>query len=205
MKGTEGIGLYYDDRVRKFGYGVLACDAASQESLNLRYEALSGVTDLTDKQVLEVGCGFGDLGRYLQSKYNGLKYVGVDISGEMVAMGLEAHPELELLHCDFLEYVPDREFDVVLAQGIFYKLRGNAQEMTKQLIAKMYMTAKMAVAFTAVDCWRLEIPNNEYLVDPSWLVRYCSTLTRKINMRHDYHPADTAIFMYRDPTGRFDP
>jgi SAM-dependent methyltransferase len=63
-----------------------------------------------DQDILEIGCGNGDLLAYLEPKYG----LGMDISPKMVALAKKCHPNLEFLQMDAFDFSLDRKFDVVI-------------------------------------------------------------------------------------------
>ena len=191
------IAAYYDRLVDLYGHDPRACDASSAASLSTRYEILSQVSNLAGKSVLEVGCGFGDLGAYLRSKYDGVRYLGIDVSRRMVEEGRRSHPELSLRVQDVLEMDGAVRFDVVLAQGIFYLLGRGADKKMRALIEKMFALANEALAFCAISKWDPGEPGDEFLVDPKALLSACRRLTPRLVLRHDYLPHDVAIYLYK--------
>ena len=78
-------------------------------------------TGYTDAQVIEVGCGTGLLIDYLDEKIEPGKYLGLDVSKEMVAVARAKHPEYafsdtSILHIPTLE---DMVEALVCTFGIF--------------------------------------------------------------------------------------
>src|SRR4051794_24415310 len=140
------IAEYYNGLVDAYGHEPRAVDASSQASLEVRYTALCAVADLTGKRVLEVGCGFGDLGAFIRERFEGVSYRGVDLSPRMVEEGRRAHPGLELAVANVLDLPAAETFDVVLAQGIFYLLREDPEARMRELVEQMYALASEAVA-----------------------------------------------------------
>ena len=90
------IAGFYDGLVDQFGHSPQASNASSRRSLQVRYHALAGAADLTDKRVLGVGCAFGDMGVFLQERFPGVQYEGIGISPHDRGRP-HAHPELNLL------------------------------------------------------------------------------------------------------------
>jgi len=193
----DRIATYYDHLVDRYGHDPRACDASTMAGLEIRYKVLSEVCDLNGMKVLEVGCGFGDLGAYLKARRSLLRYVGIDISPRMIEEARKCHPKLEFRCCNALE-LPDKDrFDVVLAQGVFYLLRENPEARTKELIEAMFARATRAVAFCAISSWAPKKTRNEYYVDPTRVLGWCKALTPKIVLRHDYLNNDVAVYMYK--------
>lgn len=64
--------------------------------------------------VLELGCGNGELLAALNPK----KGVGVDFSGEMIALASERHPGLRFIQADAEEFSSEEKFDFVILSDI---------------------------------------------------------------------------------------
>lgn len=195
------IAAYYDRLVDRYGHDPRACDASGRASLKVRYRVLSEVMNLSGKSVLEVGCGFGDLGAYLRQKYEGVQYTGVDISSRMIEEGQKANPGLLLYQANVLEMDPSQQFDVVLAQGIFYLLGNNAEAKMHRLIEEIFSLARQAVAFSAISTWARQKDSTEFYADPIKLLDWCRRLTPWLVLRHDYHPGDVTMYLYKREGG----
>lgn len=194
---SEAIAAYYDRLAAAHGNTPQAVDAPTAQALEARHAALAQVADMNWKRVLEVGCGHGVLGAYLTSRYPDITYRGIDISAGLLAVGRQARPELDLRHLNLMELDPGRRFDVVVAQGIFYKLGRDAWAKTRLLVEKMWLHADEAVAFTAVSTWRPTFQAGEFYVNPVTMLDFCWTLTPRVVLRHDYHPGDVCFYLYR--------
>ena len=57
----------------------------SREGQHFRFGKLLEIGDLTDRSVLDVGSGLGDLYPFLREAYPAARYEGVDVVPEMVA------------------------------------------------------------------------------------------------------------------------
>jgi SAM-dependent methyltransferase len=191
------IAAYYDRRVDQFGHDPRAVDASSQASLDVRYAALCAVTDLGGKRVLEVGCGFGDLGAYIHERHERVRYRGIDLSPRMVEEGRRVHPGLDLEVANVLALPAAQDYDVVLAQGIFYLLRDDPEARVRALVERMFALASEAVALTAISTWAAEPDPDEFQLDPAVALSIGRSLTKAVVLRHDYHPADLTLYLYR--------
>ncbi len=189
------IAAYYDHLAAIYGHDPRAVDAPSQPALDARYQALGDVTNMNGKRVLDVGCGYGGLGAYLTHRYPKIDYRGIDISTELLTLGRQAHPEIRLFEADIHHY-SGRRYDIVLAQGIFYKLTRQRWRQTQWLIAKMYALANEVAAFTALVEWEHK-PGTEYRLDPPRTLGYCHTLSPRLSFRNDYHQGDALFALYR--------
>jgi len=112
---------HYSPRVddTKENYDIL--DWADKESQFKRFHVLSENIDLSNKTLLDVGCGLGDLYRHLQAEKNVPKhYTGTDLVKPMIELAKTQQPDCEFICCDmFAEPPADRKFDVIYCSGIF--------------------------------------------------------------------------------------
>ena len=197
MSDENRIASYYDELVDRYGVDPRAVDASSEASLLLRYEALAAVGDLDGHSILEVGCGLGGLGGYLTERFGDVEYRGIDISERMIEEGQKAHPELDLRRQNVMQVPEGERWDFVLAQGLFYLLGDDAEAQSQRLVSKMFSLARQAVAFTAISSWSPSREASEYYMDPVATLSFCRTLTARLVLRHDYHPGDMAVYLYK--------
>ncbi len=63
-----------------------------------------------NQDILEIGCGNGDLLAFLEPRYG----LGLDISPKMVELAQKNHPGLDFRRMDAVDFSLDRKFDVVI-------------------------------------------------------------------------------------------
>lgn len=74
--------------------------------------------------ILEVGCGFGRIGKLLTEKWPNASYTGVDISPDRIAEARANLPEqATLIAADLLEFDTDDSFDLVVAVEVLMHVR----------------------------------------------------------------------------------
>ena len=76
---------HYINRVKNFNipeYQVL--DWESKEAQELRFKTLIEHFNMESSIILDVGCGLGNLTKYLDNKNIKLYYIGIDIMPEMI-------------------------------------------------------------------------------------------------------------------------
>lgn len=192
----ERIGKYYDGLLSQHGRSARSCDYGYPQSQRTKFEVMSQISNLSGKRVLDVGCGLADYAIFLRERFTDVTYVGIDISESMTNEARLLHPDLDLRRLNILEDDPGR-FDIVTANGIFYLLREDGRELMRELIEKMFSFATEAVAFTSLSLWARDREPQEFYADPLDTVAYCKSLTPWVVLRHDYHPRDFSIYMYR--------
>jgi len=77
------------------------------------YEYYSNILKKYKKeQVLEIGCGTGNLAHYFQK--NGFDYLGLDASEEMIYLGKAKYPTSEFIHGDMRSFTLDRQLQSII-------------------------------------------------------------------------------------------
>ncbi|MGL4854255.1 MAG: class I SAM-dependent methyltransferase [Lentisphaeria bacterium] len=96
-------------------------DWGDKKSQQLRFDVLTNNILLEASNLLDVGCGLGDLWRFLSSENNLPKsYTGTDLVPEMITLAKKQLPNLHFFQCNVLEQNPQPFlYDVVYASGIF--------------------------------------------------------------------------------------
>lgn len=191
------ISGYYDHLVNQYGHSPRACDYGRPQSQETKFRILSEVTDLSGQTILDVGCGFADYAAYLSDHFPDVRYRGVDLSSRMIESAKALHPELDLRLVNILRDTLNERFDVVSANGIFYLLGSGAEAMMKDLIRTMFSLADHALAFNSLSGWTEDPEAGEFYADPVETLLFCRKLTPWVTIRHDYHPRDFTIYMYK--------
>jgi SAM-dependent methyltransferase len=191
------IADYYDGLVRKYGHDPRACDYGRAESQQIKFRVLSEVLPLANSSVLDVGCGFADFATFLEERLPGVRYSGIDLCSAMVNEAQRNHPNLDLRVANVSDASFTRTFDVVTANGIFYLLGDQAWPMIQHIVERMYALATRAVAFNSLSAWATDQEAGEFYADPLRLVDFCRRLTPWVVLRHDYHPRDFTVYLYK--------
>ena len=111
--------------------------------------------------------------------------------------GRQMHPKLTLHHADLFSWEPTGRFDVVLANGIFYLLGGDAEKKMDRLVERMFSLAERAAAFCTLSAWAERRNEHEFYADPLHTLRKCHAITPHVVLRHDYLHNDFTAYMYR--------
>jgi len=89
----EQVASYYGDCVRQHGATPRGVDWNSQESQELRFHELLRIlpASATDYSILDYGCGYGALIDMLVGRGQSFRYLGFDVSHEMIARARRQH------------------------------------------------------------------------------------------------------------------
>lgn len=73
------------------------------------------------ERILDVGCGTGHLTEQIAAA--GAAAVGLDRSAEMITAARRAHPDVEFLEADIIDFRTDRPFDAVFSNAALHWVR----------------------------------------------------------------------------------
>lgn len=193
----------YKQKFKEFGADPKSLQWKTKGAAHQRFRQFWAEIDFDDKSVLDVGCGFGEMGNFLTKRYDNVKYKGVDIMGEFISKGKEMYPHLDLIEGDYFNQPLPEMFDVVICSGALNSNFGTDiknYEFRKKAIKVMFEHANKVMAFNMLGSSQ-NIKNkkdsNVWYANSLEIIKYCFSLTRRILFRHHYHPKDFTIFMYK--------
>lgn len=200
------VGLY-EGRHRENGRDIKTVGWGSVEDQLLRFDMLVRGLDIEGKRILDVGCGLGDLVPYLDALSAGeYSYVGVDITRALVedAKYEFGGPQRDFIVGDILEMDDLPKFDIVLLSGALNFRVANNQEHAQSMIKCMYGLCSEAVSFNLLSSYvDFETEKNFHHV-PEDILLYSKTLTRWVNIIHDYPLYEFTTQLFRQSYQRAD-
>jgi len=202
-KILKEVSSYYTEKIIKNGATPQGVDWNSKESQELRFLQLSDVIKEYDNfSVLDYGCGFGSMYDFLKKTgYHNFKFIGLDISNEMIEEAKKKHVEDESLEW-FTELPPGCKSDYVIASGIFnVKLNTSEQEWKEYILhtlQKMNNIATKGFSFNVLTKYSDKEYMKDYLyyADPLFIFDYCKTnFSKYVSLKHDYPLYEFAIIV----------
>lgn len=189
----------YSKLVETYGTDVRALNWGSREAQHARFAVLAQVGDLQDATLLDVGCGVGDLYAWMRERGVRVSYTGIDITPSMVEVARRRFPEESFQVKNLLDAraTGERAYDYVLASGLFTHRREEPSSFLVAMTTRMFAVCRRAVALNCLSTWASTREPEEYHADPLDTMRACRTLTSRIVVRHDYHPGDFTLYLYR--------
>lgn len=190
---------YHRHRIGECESGTVgALGYRGEESQTKRFEALAAVGDLNDCSVLDAGCGHGDLKGWLDTRFHGFSYVGIDQMAEFVVEARSRYgqrPSCYFCIADFTEAeLP--QADYVFASGVLgYRCADASFHFS--MIEKLYRAAGRAFAFNMLDAEKF--PAHPLLVghDADEVAVFCKSLSPDVRLVRGYLEDDFTVLMYR--------
>lgn len=188
----------YEALLAEHGETYRALDWGSRQSQQKRFEVLADIGISAGDRVLDVGCGLADFNAWLINHRPGVEYSGIDLTPGMVERAQARFPNTKILNKTiFDEELPIGPFDYLVASGIFVFRQESPDDYLFSTIKMMYSLCIKGISFNSLSFWASEKSPSEFYADPANVINFCKSLSHKIVLRHDYHPADFTIYMYK--------
>ena len=189
---------YHRWRIETFGEQTAEAHGwMGPDSQRKRFEAILKVGDFSNCTVLDVGCGYGDLKTFLDQRYQGVTFIGMDHVPEFIAAAQTTYrdrADASFYQCDF-GTVNFPKVDVVVASGAL-SYRCYESEFHTNMIRKMFEAAARGVAFNMLDVARF--PEHPLLVghDREKILDFCRTLSPRVEIVEGYLDEDFTVLLY---------
>ncbi|MGR3175998.1 MAG: class I SAM-dependent methyltransferase [Candidatus Scalindua sp.] len=196
--GLDKIVSFYSDNVNKYRNDIRSVAWGSKESQEKRFLVLSEIADLEGREILDVGCGLGDLYGWLKSRVKSFNYTGVDITSSMIDEASKSYPDAEfkVQNINEIEMV-EPLYDFVFASGIFNRKISNHESFVRESVQRMFSLCKIGVAFNIMSTKADFFDEEEYYADPGEMLNFCLSLSKRVVLRHDYMPHDFTLYLYK--------
>ncbi len=192
----------YNERYQKFGYSPKALGWGSGKQ-NIRFSTLMDSFDVTDKSLLDVGCGFGDLDTFLKDKGEEYKYFGIDVVDSLLIKAKELHPDRTFICCDFLDLNENNKYDFIVASGIFNRRISHDDEDNykniKECMRKAYTLCTEGFAFDFLSD-KVDYKDEGLLFynSPERVLNMAYNYSRNVVLKNDYMPFEFCIKVLKD-------
>ena len=201
-KDSNYIKQQYQEKFEKYGVDPRSLFWKGKGAAHQRFRQMWAEIDFNNKSVLDIGCGFGEMAKFLGKRYENVHYTGVDIVPEFVNTAREAFPHYKFYALDYFENPLEEKFDVVMASGTLNSNFGSEEDnmdFRKKAIRVMFEHANKVAVFNMLGAHpqlENETDSNVWYADSLEILDYCLSLTRRVLLRHHYHPTDFTVFLY---------
>lgn len=200
------VASYYTDKLAQHGETPGGVDWNGTESQTLRFEQLSKVLPASvDFSLNDLGCGYGALLDYLRNKQRSCRYLGVDVSPDMVRAADRRHAATPLSR--FLTATePDQVADYGVASGIFNVRLGRTDaewyDHLQRTLDVLDRTSMLGFSFNCLTSYSDEDKKRDYLyyADPCRLFDLCKRrYAKQVALLHDYGLYEFTILVRKTP------
>lgn len=197
LDDTRNINVY-EALLAEHGQTYRALDWGSRESQHKRFEVLTDIGIAAGDRILDVGCGLADLNAWLIEHRPGVEYSGIDLTPGMVKSAQARFPNETISNQTVFDLTsPVESFDYLVASGIFFLRTVNPIQYMESTIEHMFKLAAKGIAFNSLSSWAQNKSSEEFYADPAEVIHFCKRMSPYVVLRHDYHPADFTVYLYR--------
>lgn len=200
----EDIIRHYDKACHAYGnIGWQASLWSSEEEQITSFQTLLQVVlpgFIPQKQTIElldVGCGQGDLYQLASSTFGKVNYTGIDFSPKMIEIAKKKYPKgnFELSNLNSIE----KQYDFVIGSGIFNIKTENHIDHVKKSILKLFKLSKIGISlsFIAKGMWEKETDGLFYF-DSKELLDFCFSITKFLKFDQVSVPGHFVLYLYRE-------
>lgn len=193
----------YRERLAAHGAGPQALATGNAERRAIRFGVLAGVGELAGCSVLDIGCGLGDFYAYLNEQGVDVLYTGYDITPDFVAEAGRRHPKASFEVRDVqMEGIPQK-FDYVVSSQTFNNRLAHEDNraVVQDVLRLAYGAAERGVAFDMITDHVDFREERLFYYSPEEMFRYAKSLTKRVQLRHDYPLYEFALYLYPDFSG----
>ncbi len=190
---------FHRDRIAQHGDGIKALGWRGTDSQSRRFAVIAAAVDFTESAVLDLGCGRADLKAYLDTRFTGVSYLGIDQMPEFIDDARREHghcPRSSFHLRDFSNTVLPVADYVVASGALSY--RSADVRFHYRMIARMFSVARHAVIFNLLDAARF--PEQPLLIghDVHEVTDFCHKLAHVEVVQSDEHDDFTVVMRATD-------
>jgi SAM-dependent methyltransferase len=200
------VASYYSAKLAEHGATPRGVDWNGEESQMLRFKQLTKVIRQPKGFLLnDLGCGYGALYDYLQTKYQDFTYTGCDVSSDMIlaacGRGASYHNAKFIVAA-----APPEIADYGIASGIFNVRLGQSDakwyDYLKATLDVLDRTSQHGFAFNCLTSYSNteKMRSHLYYADPCALFNLCKRrYSRHVALLHDYGLYEFTIIVRKNP------
>lgn len=197
---------YYSAKLAEHGETPRGVDWNGEESQELRFDQLTQVIPQSAGFSLnDLGCGYGALFDYLNSRCRDFAYNGSDVSADMIRAAQDRHANSPNARFSVAAEPPEMA-DYGIASGIFNVRLGRSDaEWRNYLEATLDVldrTSRLGFAFNCLTSYSDadKMRNYLYYADPCVLFDLCKRrYSRHVALLHDYGLYEFTILVKKQP------
>lgn len=202
----DEVSKYYSAKLEQFGDTPNGVDWNSEGGQIVRFEQLCKVIKSKECgfSLNDLGCGYGALATYLHNHYSNYRYLGIDVSSEMVQAAVKRIPHSENVRF-LVDSKPDQKADYGMASGIFNVRLGHSEiewtNYVESTLDLLNQTSKLGFAFNCLTSYSDQDKKRDelYYADPCRLFDFCKRrYSLQVALLHDYGLYEFTILVRKE-------
>jgi len=192
----------YNNRLENYGYDPRALGwGGGKERQNLRFAKALNFANFSTypiNSVLDVGCGFGDFGNWLSSRFPNIDYTGVDINPNLIEIGKEKFG-LNLYHKNNTFDYEENSFDLVVSNGIFNAQLNYECQLAylEKYLVSFYKISRLGFACDFMSEYVDFKHSGSYHTKEQDVIKIVKKFTKRYIIRNDYLDYEFMIYVFK--------
>tara|TARA_B100001059_G_C17719983_1_gene520147 strand:+ start:279 stop:911 length:633 start_codon:yes stop_codon:yes gene_type:complete len=209
MTNLNKIKNYYNFYLKKHKKGSKAVNWGSKKSHQIRFCKILEASNFNNKKIHDVGCGLAHLYTFLKNKKIKFKYLGSDISGEMIesARNQLVNKKINLQKLNLLK-INDKKLlkkisaDIVVANGLFTVKTNFSNEYwwkyIRKMLKKMFSITNECLVFNLMKSNVDFKEKHLYYQSLDQLLKFIEkNLSNQVVIKQDYPLYEYMVFVYK--------
>jgi len=189
----------YSERAAQFGHGSAAIGEPKDRQAFYYHFMLSADGFNPADSILDVGCGYGDLLRFLKQNGWSGRYCGLDINPGLISEGKRRDPDADLRLHDIQESEVGELFDWCFSCHVITSDTEKIAYLVhlQEMLESMWLHCRKGVLFNLLS--PLADYTNPIHARPQLgdVLAITAKLTNRFTLRHDYMPFEFTLQLYK--------
>lgn len=185
----------YNARFEQYGHDARTLGWTKRQHL-LRYEILLSYWNLAGADLLDFGCGFGDMYAYCrQSGRDGVRYHGIDLNPRLIEAGRARYPDADLRALDVAVDGLPQTYDVIVASGVYNYRMADNWRFVRETFDLFRAKARRGFAANFITD-RVDFREDSlFYADPCAVLDLAYRYSKRVMLRQDYMPFEFTVFV----------
>jgi 2-polyprenyl-3-methyl-5-hydroxy-6-metoxy-1,4-benzoquinol methylase len=183
--GKKELLDFYDRHLKDFGDRPEAV-RWTPEGQRRRFETLLAMAgDVSEKTILDFGCGKGDFFGFLEENGVMARYCGIDINKNLISLAKSKFPQAEFLAMDIDDVEITRTFDTIFICGVFNLRIAGIEESVKDILMKLFRMCREGLYVNFLSYYVPQRTVELFYVKPEEILQFIlNKISRSVALRH---------------------
>lgn len=200
MAIKDNMAQMYTERAKQYSDDYSKAVMWSQDSQYALFGQLVNAFDLNSPRLslLDLGCGNGELYKYLNFRgYRG-EYTGIDITQILLDQATARFPNVEFINQDILTEACVKRYNYVCMSGLFNLNVGQDTEWVKRFVSRAFEFTEDVLTFNAISTYVNYKQPEIFYINPLEMMVFCiENLSPRCTLTHHNFPYHYSIAVYR--------
>lgn len=190
------IQRFHRERLGRLPHQELAYQ--TEDGQRIRFEQLCKWGDFDGLSVMDMGCGYGDFRAYLETRFDRVTYLGVDLLDDFITGAERKYghlPRTHFIQADFSQ-VTLPVVDVIVMSGSL-NYRNSTSDYPWSLLTSLWKNARLGMAFNLLNANSFDESPLLTGYCPDEALQRCMQITPHCQRITDYLEHDFTMLMHR--------